>query len=79
MSDNAIKQGILELLERECNILDFDKLWSPDELEVLTAAWLSEHFQCSRNLISHYMSELQQKGRLSKSIHARYISFCGKH
>ena len=74
MSDNAIKQGILELLERECNILDFDKLWSPDELEVLTAAWLSEHFQCSRNLISHYMSELQQKGQVIK-INTRPVYF----
>lgn len=50
MSDNAIKQGILELLERECNILDFDKLWSPEELEVLTAAWLSEHFSAAEIL-----------------------------
>ena len=46
MSDNTIKQGILELLERECSILDFDKSWSSEELEVLTAAWLSDHFQC---------------------------------
>ena len=47
MSDNTIRQGILELLERECSILDFDNLWSSEELEALTAAWLSDHFQCS--------------------------------
>ena len=33
MSDNTIRQGILELLERECSILDFDNLWSSEELE----------------------------------------------
>ena len=74
MSDNTIKQGILELLERECSILDFDKSWSSEELEVLTAAWLSDHFQCSRNLISHYMSELQQRGQIIK-INTRPVYF----
>ena len=74
MSDNTIRQGILELLERECSILDFDNLWSSEELEALTAAWLSDHFQCSRNLISHYMSELQQKGQIIK-INTRPVYF----
>lgn len=74
MSDNTIRQGILELLERECSILDFDNLWSSEELEALTATWLSDHFQCSRNLISHYMSELQQKGQIIK-INTRPVYF----
>lgn len=74
MSDSMIKQGILELLEKECGILDFDKTWSSQELEVLTAAWLSDHFQCSRNLISHYMSDLQQKGQVIK-INTRPVYF----
>ena len=74
MSDNTIRQGILELLERECSILDFDNLWSSEELEALTATWLSHHFQCSRNLISHYMSELQQKGQIIK-INTRPVYF----
>jgi len=40
----------------------------------LTAAWLSDHFQCSRNLISHYMSELQQRGQIIK-INTRPVYF----
>ena len=67
MNDKDIREKLQETLQVECEQLEKDLHWQEERLETLTSSFLSAQFACSRNLISHYMSEFQQKGLVIKT------------
>ena len=67
MNDKDIREKLQETLQVECEQLEKDLHWQEERLEPLTSSFLSAQFACSRNLISHYMSEFQQKGLVIKT------------
>lgn len=76
MSDNNIRDQILECLKNSTSKLIWEKResWDNEDLVEFTAGYLCERLGCSRNLISHYMSEFHGEGIVLK-VNSRPVYF----
>lgn len=76
MADNNMKDQIINALKESCDRLIWERIdsWGIDDLECFTASYLCDKLGCSRNLISHYMSEFHMKGILIK-VNTRPVYF----